>query len=152
MFHCQTDRWIKNVYMNKGNYKVFTLFNQTFFWKGLLMRYQYLSWPLKVDTMHALRTNSTGIYLQMSLAELQRPSPTSRWWPTSSEIAGFLNKNNGGCFDFSLIVFACICCPTSCILLKIIPLALMAYDSIAHSAFGFMGYWFIPHSGSMDNC
>ena len=34
----------------------------------------------------------------------------------------------------------------------IIPLALMASESIAHSAFGFMSYWLKAHSGSRKNC
>ena len=34
----------------------------------------------------------------------------------------------------------------------IISLAPMASDSIAHSAFGLMGYWLRAHSGSMNNC
>ena len=34
----------------------------------------------------------------------------------------------------------------------IIPLALIASESIAHYAFGLMGYWLIAHSGSRNNC
>ena len=34
----------------------------------------------------------------------------------------------------------------------IIPLALIASESIAHSAFGLMGYWLVAHSGSRNNC
>ena len=34
----------------------------------------------------------------------------------------------------------------------IIPLALMGSESIAHSAFGLMGYWLIAHLGSRNNC
>ena len=34
----------------------------------------------------------------------------------------------------------------------IIPLALMASESISHSVFGFMGYWLRAHSGSRNNC
>ena len=33
----------------------------------------------------------------------------------------------------------------------IIPLALIASESIAHSAFRLMGYWLIAHSGSRNN-
>ena len=35
---------------------------------------------------------------------------------------------------------------------KIIPLALIASESIAHSALGLMGYWLRAHSGSRSNC
>ena len=35
--------------------------------------------------------------------------------------------------------------------LTIIPLALMASESIAYSAFGLMGYWLRAHSGSGNN-
>ena len=34
----------------------------------------------------------------------------------------------------------------------IIPLALIAYELIAHSAFGLMGYWLIAHSDLRNNC
>ena len=34
----------------------------------------------------------------------------------------------------------------------IISLALIASESIAHSAFSLMGYWLIAHSGSRNNC
>ena len=34
----------------------------------------------------------------------------------------------------------------------IIPLALIASESIAYSAFGLMGYWLRAHSGSKNNC
>ena len=34
----------------------------------------------------------------------------------------------------------------------IIPLALMASESITHSAFALMGYWLRAHSGSRNNC
>ena len=33
----------------------------------------------------------------------------------------------------------------------IIPLALIASESIVHSAFGLMGYWLIAHMGSRNN-
>ena len=34
----------------------------------------------------------------------------------------------------------------------IIPRARMGYDSIAHSAFGLMGYWLRGHEGEKNNC
>ena len=34
----------------------------------------------------------------------------------------------------------------------IIPLALIASESIAHLAFGLVGYWLIAHLGSRNNC
>ena len=43
--------------------------------------------------------------------------------------------------------------PTSWIVLKLlIPLTLMASESIAHEAEGLMGYWLRAHSSSRNNC
>ena len=36
--------------------------------------------------------------------------------------------------------------------LTIIPQALMGYESIAHSAFGLMGYWLRGYEGERNNC